>query len=81
MKEDIGRSRRERQRVHLGEKNGEWDSVWEEMRSDIRIGRVVEPLEKSYTLNVERTNNLIRRSVVNLYPQTKNDSSLVCSII
>lgn len=39
MKEDIGRSRRERQRVHLGEKNGEWDSVWEEMRSDIRTGR------------------------------------------
>ena len=35
MKEDTGKSRRERQRVHLGEKNGDWDRVWEEMRSDI----------------------------------------------
>lgn len=35
MKEDIGRSRRQRQKVHLGKKNGEWDRVWEEMRSDV----------------------------------------------
>lgn len=33
MKEYTGKSRRERQRVHLGEKNGYWDRVWEEMRS------------------------------------------------
>lgn len=43
MKEDRGKSRRERQRVHLGEKNREWDRVWEEMRSDIKWERVVEP--------------------------------------
>lgn len=39
MKEDIDKSRRERQRIHLGEKNGEWDRVWEEMSSDVRIGK------------------------------------------
>lgn len=74
MKEDIGRSRRERQRVHLGEKNREWDRVWEEMRSDVRIGKESWShleTEKSCTLNVGRANHLIRRNMVNLYPKQR----------
>lgn len=74
MKEDRGKSRRERQRVHLGEKNREWDRVWEEMRSDIKWERVVEPFgekKKSYTLNVEKASSLRRKGVANLLPQKK----------
>lgn len=35
----------ERQRIHLGEKDGEWDGTWEEMQPGIGIRRVMESFE------------------------------------